>query len=216
MSLKPGFLSPKEPDRISYENQLAVPLLTESITALLPKLGYKPIVILCIGTDRSTGDSLGPLVGAKLNRQLSQFPVYGTLKDPVHAVNLEDTIEYINKKHKFPYIIAIDACLGKLNSVGTFLASPGPLRPGAGVNKILPEVGSMHITGIVNVSGFMEYFVLQNTRLHLVMAMADIIAESIKEAESIYIARRASQKKKWLSEISIVTRSTDIEQSQST
>jgi putative sporulation protein YyaC len=50
------------------------------------------------------------------------------------------------------------------------------------VNKSLPEVGNIHITGIVNVSGFMEYFVLQNTRLSLVMNMAEIISTSIKKA----------------------------------
>ena len=27
---------------------------------------HQPIIILCIGTDRSTGDSLGPLVGSFL------------------------------------------------------------------------------------------------------------------------------------------------------
>jgi len=43
----------------------------------------------------------------------------------------------------------------------------------------LPPVGDMHITGIVNVGGFMEYFVLQNTRLSLVMKMSHIIAEAI-------------------------------------
>ena len=33
--------------------------------------------------------------------------------------------------------------------------------------------------GIANVGGFMEYFVLQNTRLNLVMKMADIISQSL-------------------------------------
>jgi putative sporulation protein YyaC len=50
------------------------------------------------------------------------------------------------------------------------------------VNKELPEVGELHITGIVNVAGFMEYFVLQNTRLGLVMKMADVIAASLVKA----------------------------------
>ncbi|MBR3335467.1 MAG: DUF1256 domain-containing protein, partial [Bacillus sp. (in: Bacteria)] len=31
--------------------------------------------------------------------------------------------------------------------------------------------------------GFMEFFVLQNTRLSLVMKMADVIAKSIKETD---------------------------------
>ena len=37
----------------------------------------------------------------------------------------------------------------------------------------------MHIIGIVNVGGFMEYLVLQNTRLSLVMRMADVISTGL-------------------------------------
>ena len=55
----------------------------------------------------------------------------------------------------------------------------GPVKPGAGVNKDLPSVGDAHITGIVNVSGFMEFMVLQNTRLSLVLKMAKTIANGI-------------------------------------
>jgi putative sporulation protein YyaC len=80
-------------------------------------------------------------------------------------------------------MIAIDACLGRLKSVGAITVAKGPVRPGAGVNKQLPPVGDIHITGIVNVSGFMEFFVLQNTRLHLVMNMAKTIANGIYEAD---------------------------------
>ena len=85
---------------------------------------------------------------------------------------------------KNPRIIAVDACLGHLHSVGSIQVGMGPLKPGAGVNKKLPEVGEVHITGIVNVAGFMEYFVLQNTRLSIVMKMADIISRSIQSVAS--------------------------------
>ncbi|MNY42755.1 hypothetical protein D3C86_1776740 [compost metagenome] len=57
------------------------------------------------------------------------------------------------------------------------------MRPGAGVNKQLPPVGDIHMTGIVNVGGFMEYFVLQNTRLSLVMQLGDKIVSAV---ESIF------------------------------
>ena len=48
----------------------------------------------------------------------------------------------------------------------------------AGVNKSLPPMGHIHIAGIVNISGFMEYL-FANTRLNLVMRMADIINSGI-------------------------------------
>ena len=142
---------------------------------------YKNLIILCIGTDRSTGDSLGPLTGTILKKN-KYLPVniYGTIDDPVHANNLDQSIKNINKKYIRPYIIAIDAGLGKKTSVGCVDVKDGPLKPGTGVNKTLTHVGNMHITGLVNVSGYMEYLVLQSTRLSIVMKMAEIIAGGLE------------------------------------
>ena len=141
---------------------------------------HRPIVFVCIGTDRSTGDSLGPFVGSRLKKyNFSDIPLYGTLEHPVHAMNLAETAERIEREHNHPFIVGIDACLGQLASVGNIKVSPGPLKPGAGVHKELPEIGEMHITGIVNVGGFMEYFVLQNTRLSLVVNLSEVIAKAV-------------------------------------
>lgn len=144
---------------------------------------YSDLIILCIGTDRSTGDSLGPLVGYLLERRLFKNKdntyIYGTLDNPVHAKNLDKYISKINNEYINPFIIAIDASLGSLERVGFISVWDGPLKPGAGVNKSLTEIGDIHITGIVNVSGFMEFMTLQNTRLNIVMKMANIISSSI-------------------------------------
>lgn len=141
------------------------------------------IVVVCIGTDRSTGDALGPIIGTYLHKYRSPlFELYGTLDEPVHAMNLESTLIEINTHVSKPFIIGIDACLGQLSSVGCVQLGPGPVRPGAGVNKELPPVGDIHMTGIVNVGGFMEYFVLQNTRLNLVMRMAELMSSSLYQS----------------------------------
>ncbi len=142
-----------------------------------------PEGILCIGTDRSTGDALGPLVGSELTHRLSSIPVWGSMERPIHAANLQNLL----KQHpdlSQRRILAIDASLGKLNDVGTIVIGPGPLKPGAGVNKQLPPLGAYHLTGTVNVSGFMEYFVLQNTRLFMVMRMASFIAGAVSRSLS--------------------------------
>ncbi|MGG1572813.1 spore protease YyaC [Fictibacillus sp. NRS-1165] len=166
--------------KMHHEEKDACMVITENIGNLLPNTQTTPVVVVCIGTDRSTGDALGPLVGTKLHA-IKAFPfhVYGTLDEPVHAVNLSEKLKMIEKKHPNAFIIGIDACLGKLNHVGMISIGDGPVKPGAGVNKELPPVGDMHMTGIVNVSGFMEYFVLQNTRLSVVMKMAELIADSL-------------------------------------
>ncbi|WP_018131418.1 spore protease YyaC [Effusibacillus pohliae] len=170
--------------RIDHTLPNAASVLRSHLSGLLVKRApEQPIVILCIGTDRSTGDALGPLVGSRLQTIFmhEECPVYGTLEHPVHAVNLTETLASIKRLYPDPYLIAVDACLGQLSSVGMICIGEGPLKPGAGVNKNLPEVGDVHITGIVNVGGFMEYFVLQNTRLSVVMKMAECIAQTLAE-----------------------------------
>ncbi|RUS48793.1 spore protease YyaC [Cohnella sp. AR92] len=170
--------------KIHYNEPAVLTRLTQRLESQLEPLPHdRRIVVVCVGTDRSTGDSLGPLVGSSLSREGQPlYDLYGTLDDPVHAMNLSDTLERIARTIPHPYIIAVDACLGQVSSVGCIQFGTGPVRPGAGVNKDLPPVGDIHLTGIVNVGGFMEYFVLQNTRLNLVMKMSDIIAAAIRQA----------------------------------
>lgn len=151
------------------------------------------LVVVCVGTDRSTGDALGPLTGDRL-RALVPGParVFGTLEEPVHAGNLSDCIATIKNRYPDHVVLAVDACLGSLENVGTICVGLGALRPGAGVNKTLPPVGDLHITGVVNVGGFMEYFVLQNTRLHLVVKMSAVIADSLAAVFSDWRLPRAA------------------------
>lgn len=140
----------------------------------------RPIIFLCIGTDRSTGDSLGPLIGHMVNSyNLKNIYVYGTLEDPIHARNLEKTVSNIYSKFDNPYIIAIDACLGKLSDIGKIYIDKGSLYPGMALNKSLTPVGDLNITGIVNISGKFEYMILQNTRLYTVMTIANCISKII-------------------------------------
>lgn len=143
------------------------------------KTTYKDIVILCIGTDRATGDCLGPLVGEHLKKTIPTLPVYGTLERPVHALNLEQTIQQIMSHHPHAFIIAIDASLGIQEHIGFATLSPTPLKPGKGVNKKLPAIGNLSITGIVNVAGFPNSILLQSTRLHTVVTLADCISNAI-------------------------------------
>ncbi|MCM3006560.1 spore protease YyaC [Priestia koreensis] len=186
MNLKSSFVGKKELGvRVLHDDLDATTTLSQNLVSLLPALYERNIVIVCIGTDRSTGDSLGPLVGTKLKEKgLNSFHVYGTLEEPIHAINLKETVQRIYQMHQNPFIVGIDACLGRMKSVGNVCIGTGPVKPGAGVNKELIPVGDIHITGIVNVSGFMEFFVLQNTRLSLVMKMADLIADSLIEAST--------------------------------
>lgn len=152
---------------------------------LTRRLKHHPMaVLICIGSDRATGDCLGPIIGYKLAyyKNYHHFAVYGTLEAPVHAKNLQDTITFIKKTHKNPLIIAIDASLGTRSHIGYVTLMEGGLRPGIGVDKMLPEVGDISITGIVNLSGMVSQMLLQTTRLHIVMQMADFIVQGFSQA----------------------------------
>ena len=121
-----------------------------------------------------------PLVGTRINELApGLLPVYGTLEQPVHAVNLKEKAQEIKESFPYPLIIAVDACLGQLQSVGSINMGRGSLQPGTGVNKKLPSVGEIFFSGVVNIGGYLEYLVLQNTRLSHVMKMADCIVQAI-------------------------------------
>lgn len=162
--------------RAHYSDMQAISRLQDRLNQYLLTAVGRKVVLLCVGTDRSTGDSLGPLTGTKLSQKcLPGLVILGTLEKPVHAENLTAAIEEIMTTYNNPYIIALDACLGRLDSVGHITLAEGPLKPGTAVKKELPEVGDIHLTGIVNINGFMQYMVLQNTRLNTVWQMADTL-----------------------------------------
>lgn len=169
--------------RVSYDASNAISTLSRGLDSALQSHKGEDVVVVCVGTDRSTGDAFGPIIGSRLTRVLAneRIFVYGTLENPVHAVNLKAKLEDIQYFHRNrPHVVlAVDACLGKFDHVGQIVLEEGPLRPGAGVNKELPEFGQYTLTGIVNVSGFMEYFVLQNTRLGIVMKMTDVVVHAL-------------------------------------
>ncbi len=165
------------------ESKMAWDLMSRLHKNCTPKDRTK--VLLCIGTDRSTGDCLGPLVGTKvISTGQNYFHIFGTLEEPVHAGNLKEKIEQIKNLYEDPFIIAVDASLGRLENVGFINIGDGSIMPGAGVNKELPPVGDLHITGVVNVGGFLEFLVLQNTRLNIVMRMAEVIANGLARTAS--------------------------------
>ena len=155
---------------------------TTSLQNLLEKKNYhsRDIILVCIGSDRATGDCLGPIVGHKLarfcNTHKNSLHLFGTLEQPIHAKNLEATLQFIHSCYKNALIIAIDASLGVVEHVGYITLGEGSLCPGVGVDKNLPEVGDIFITGIVNLSGFGSQMLLQTTHLNLVMQLADFIS----------------------------------------
>ena len=146
----------------------------------LRRTGKSEVIFLCIGTDRSTGDSLGPLIGYKLTKQcLCRGEVMGTLDRPVHAVNLKQCMLEMEDKLKRAVVIAVDASVGRTEQVGSITLGRGKLRPGLGVKKELGAVGDIFITGVVGSGVCEDPIFLQSVRLSIVMGLADRISRSI-------------------------------------
>lgn len=146
----------------------------------IQETGKRDVVFLCIGTDRSTGDSLGPLIGYKLAEQgLCKGEILGTLDKPVHAMNLEQCMNEMRRRLDRAVVVAVDASVGRAEHVGYITLGRGPLKPGLGVNKELEAVGDIFITGVVGSGMNGDPLFLQSVRLSVVMRLADRISHSI-------------------------------------
>jgi len=114
-----ALFSENENLRSHYSNLSGIRRIELRLKNYITYAKHRPLVILCIGTDRSTGDSLGPLTGTKLSRlKIPGVTIIGTLENPVHAENLADEINKILISFTNPYILALDACLGNMDSIG--------------------------------------------------------------------------------------------------
>lgn len=158
--------------------------LRDQFTADMKGDKYMPVFFM-VGATSSTGDALGPFIGWFLKRKGFTGEYLGDLNEPVHATNIKEKVNEAwmraMKRNKFPYIIAVDAAVGR---PGRITVNRGPLKPGAGMGKTLPQVGSVHIMGGTAHFPFMIWF----TGLDQTVAMAEVVADGLlsfyKEWES--------------------------------
>lgn len=142
-----------------------------------------PPVVLCIGSDLSVGDSLGPVTGTKLKEKLSgaNVYVYGTLSKPITAHEVRYMNEFLKSTHPGSPVIAVDAAVGLAGDIGLIRLSKKGIKPGSGANKKLGRVGDVSIMGIIAERSMFNYSLFSSTRLNVVYKMAEIISEGISE-----------------------------------
>jgi putative sporulation protein YyaC len=171
----------------SFEAEDFASRLYDMISMELENKKASGVLFLCIGTDRSTGDSLGPLIGYKLKEQrLEHLEVIGTLERPVHAMNLETYQTLLRLRYPNYVVVAVDASVGNMEHIGHVTLGRGALKPGLGVSKELRSVGDIFITGIVGSCSNYDPLMLQSIRLSIVMRMADCISHSIYLVEKLW------------------------------
>ena len=142
--------------KVSNNNPSAVKTLSDHLKNYIDD----NFIIVCIGTDKFIGDCLGPMVGSILSKLNLNIPVYGTIKEPIHALNLEYKMLNIIKNHSNSKILAIDACVTEDSPIGEIQFRPYPISPGKGVGKTLRKVGDFSIIAIVekksNITSFSQ------------------------------------------------------------
>ncbi len=172
----------------SSEEQAFLQVSTHFLELMAPWKNQRKFgpAFVCIGSDRVTGDSLGPIIGSDLKRHLPpHVPVYGTLEAPLHALNLNYLLPELKRETRHHILIAIDASLGTKEHQGYITLGNGCLSPGAGVDKVLESVGDIFITGIIGPSGPFSHLTLQTARLSSVISIANQISAGILHACSL-------------------------------
>lgn len=162
---------------------------TNKMYNLKTDIPFSNYIFLCVGSDKVTGDAFGPLVGKQLEELLQNYynniHIIGTLQNPIHANNLNVTIQKINQEYKNPCIIAIDSALSKEEDIGKIFITNKGMKFANGISQATIGIGNMSVKGVVAKNHKMprqNFYELQNTSLNLVMNLADITSRGIYEA----------------------------------
>ena len=171
------FEKPKNDLSVHYQNRYAAFNISHRLQTYLTD----NMAIVCIGTDKCIVDSLGPLVGTMLAKNNISVDVYGTLEEPMHAMNMVARLKKIKEKN-YTTVIAIDACLSNKTNKGIIEVRERALTPGKGIGKSLPEIGDISIIGVMDTIDKNLDELIENTRLSMVYSMAEVITAGIINA----------------------------------
>lgn len=141
----------------------------------------REVVVLCIGSDKISGDSLGPLVGSYLREEFKlPYPVYGTEGYSVNGVNLDSYADMVRCRHKQSTVIAVDAAIGTKKDVGKVRLRRGGIKAGGALGSKRGYIGDIGIMGVVaeegdNVMGSLLSVPFEKVR-HLAEQISALIA----------------------------------------
>lgn len=136
-------------------------------------------VVMCVGSDKVVGDSLGVIVGEILKHN-SNFKghVYGDLNTPINRTNLKEMSEKIREKHPKSPVIVVDAILGDEEEIGCVKTHAKGVLAGGQFGKG-HMVGDYSILGVVCCKGVSALSFLGSVRLKIVVDLSRRIANGI-------------------------------------
>ena len=145
---------------------------------------YSNLVFICIGTNKIVGDSLGPITGEMLKRNLERrnIKIFGDLSNNVNTHNITQKIAYIKRCYDNPYIISIDSALSETIVPETVYILKTGMIPGSALKKNLSRIGNASIKGIVGKDEknlIKNYYNLAKADYRLVLRLSKNISKII-------------------------------------
>ena len=147
----------------------------------------KERVFLCIGSEKLAFDSLGPMVGTMLkNRADLDAYVYGTMAEPITALQVETANAFIRRFHPGAEVIVVDSAIGKKEEIGSVKFFERGLRPALGIDREMGVVGDKSVMGIVTTKDKIRTPLNCRVRPESVFALAEKVVEKIFEEYIIH------------------------------
>lgn len=142
-------------------------------------------VIVCVGTDKICGDSLGPMVGRLLRTRYGvPCPVYGVEGLCVNGVNLERYRTFLRRYYPNTPVVAVDAALGSAQEVGQIRYRLGGVQAGGALGRENARLGHLAVLGVVAEKSDDALSALLAVPFGRVERLAERIARTLYEALS--------------------------------
>ena len=154
------------------------------------------ITLLCIGTSKVIGDSIGPLVGTHLKQTLNtsrKIAILGDCENNIHYKNINEHINRINKNNNTSHkktIIVIDSALSSKDNIGKIILQNKSLKFGEGIKKKSKNIGDISIKAVIEENTnnrLINFYKLKKASVENVRIMADIISEGITKVMKLEV-----------------------------
>ena len=159
----------------------------------------KNLIILCIGTNKVIGDSIGPIVGTNLKNDLKinmkfkdefyiknkKIKIIGDMCNNISYNNIKENIEKIDTIGEKNFIIVIDSALSSENNIGKIFIHNRGLKYAESLKRSNEIIGDMSIKAVVGKNTqnrFKNFKILKNISSQRVITMSNIVSKGIIDA----------------------------------
>lgn len=161
--------------------------ISKKIINLINYENDKPsITFLCIGTSNVIGDSLGPIIGTKLEK----FKNRNNIKNIRIIGNLENNYNFLNyKNYNDDIVIAIDSAVSNTYRIGDIIIDKKRIDIRRALNNSKEIKSNISIKGVVGKNyknSYKNFYNLKNTDISIVKEIAEIISNNLYEVINYY------------------------------